>query len=66
MRMADAEIILSAGHRTQQFLIPACHVSPDNALVNTIVTKEIPDEDIEGVVNCFEKIKNSMMEEVYE
>ncbi len=36
------------------------------AVGDTIVTKEIPDEDVEDVVNCFQKIRNKIMEEVYE
>ena len=31
-----------------------------------VITKEIPDEEVEGVVNYFQTIKNSIMEEVYE
>ncbi len=34
---------------------------------DTIEIKEIPDEEVEGVYNCFQQIKNSVMEEeVYE
>ena len=34
--------------------------------VDTIKTKEIPEEDVDKVMNVYEKIKKEIMEEAYE